>query len=240
MHARCFLILPILVGAVIFSPPCPAQEVASVDLTQVAARVDLRRPPATSPITGGYHHTQNTWPCYGSKHNVGSLHTSLVSLDRTKYHVGDESRFEVTVENAGSEPIRIPFSPHLADLQSADAGQQFAYYSLQISLWIEANGRWSANTAGSAVLYGADEHEGTMLTLKPGESIRIIANGHFDLDKDLIQLTLSGYPADRAYAQASLFREETLITPSQSATVAREVCISKTQGQTVPIQLSIQ
>jgi predicted DNA-binding transcriptional regulator AlpA len=32
-----------------------------------------------------------------------------------------------------------------------------------------------------------------------------------------------GHPADQANAQTSLFREETLITPTQSATVAREV-----------------
>ena len=78
-----------------------------------------------------------------------------------------------------------------------------------------------------------------MLTLNPGEWIRVVANGHFDLDKDLIKLTLSGYPADQAYAQASLFREQTLITASQSATAAREVCMFKTQGRTIPIQLSV-
>jgi hypothetical protein len=163
-----------------------------------------------------------------------------VSLDRTHYQVGDEPRFEVTIENTGSAPIRIPFSPHSADLQPSDPAQQFVYYGLKIGLRIAAGERWSVNTGGgSAILYGANDHPNTMLALNTGEWIRVIAKGHFNLDEDLIKLTASGYPADQASAEASVFREETLITPTKSATVEREVCISKIQGQTIPIQLTI-
>jgi hypothetical protein len=239
MHlCGCRIFLTLAVAAT-FYLPCPAQEVASVDLSKVGARLDLRRPPATSPITRGYQGVEDTRTCSDSTRDVGALRTSLVSLDSSHYKVGDKPRFEVTVENAGSKPLRIPFSPHLADLQPDDPGQQFAYYELQIALWIEANGRWKTNTAGSAILYGANEHANTMLTLNPGELMRVVADGHFDLDEDLIKLTLSGYPADRAYAQASLFSEQILITASQSATVAREICMSKMQGQTIPIELSV-
>ena len=37
---------------------CLAQEVASVDLTKVEARVDLRRPKATSDMTGAHSGAQ--------------------------------------------------------------------------------------------------------------------------------------------------------------------------------------
>jgi len=223
--------------ATIFSS-CSAQEVGSLDLTKVAARVDLRRPKASSRVTGGYSGVQSTSPCHDSTQNVRVLHTSLVSLDRAYYQVGDEPRFEVTIQNTGSVPIRIPFSPHLADLQPDNPAQKFAYNELQIALWIAANERWSTNMGGSAILYGADDRPNTMLTLKPGEWARVIAKGQFNLDVDLLKLTRSGYPADHAYAQTSIFRNETLITPIHSATVAREVCIAKTQGQDVPIQLT--
>jgi hypothetical protein len=106
-------------------------------------------------------------------------------------------------------------------------------------LWIAAGESWSTNTGGSAILYGANDHANTMLTLNPGEWIRVIAKGDFEVDEDLIRLTLSGHPADQANAETSLFRAETLITPTQSATVAREVCVSETQWQTIAIQLSI-
>jgi hypothetical protein len=149
-------------------------------------------------------------------------------------------QFEVTVENTGSAPIRIPFSPHLADLQPKDPAQQFAFYEFQIAfLLIEADDRWSTNSGGSAILYGSNDHANTMMTLNPGEWVRVIATGDIDLGEDLIKLTLSGYPANQANAETSLFRNETLITPTQSATVAREVCMAKTQGRPLPIQLPV-
>jgi hypothetical protein len=233
---RLFLTLAITAT---FALPCPGQEVATVDLTKVTARLDLRRPKATSPVTDGYHGTQDTQRCPDATRNAGALRTSLVSLDRTHYQVGDEPRFEVTVENVGASPIRIPFSPHLADLQPENPAEQFGHYELQIALWIAAGENWSTNTGGSAILYGAVDHANTMLTLNPGEWLRVIAKGDFDLAGQLIKLTLSGHPADQANAETSLFRNDTLITPTQSATVAREVCVAETQGQTIPMQLSI-
>lgn len=216
-----------------------AQEVASLDLTKVAARVDLRRPEASSPVTGGYSGTQQTSPCLDSTHKAGALRTSLVSLDRTHYQQEDEPMFEVTVENAGSTPVRIPFSPHLADLQPKNPAQKFAYSELQITLWIAAGKRWRTNTGGGVILYGANDHANTMLTLNPGEWVRVIGKGHLALGDDLVKLTMSGDPADRVYAQGSLYRQETLIMPTQSATLSREVCLAQTQGQSVPIHLTI-
>src|ERR1700680_1715098 len=180
-----------LAVAATFSSACSAQEVASVDLTEVAPRLDLRRPPATSPMTGGYNGAQETRSCFDTTHSTGSLHTTLVSLDRTHYQIGDKPRFEVTVENTGSAPIRIPFSPHLADLQPKDPAQQFTFYKFQIALWIAADDRWSTNSGGSAILYGANDHANTMMTLNPGEWVRVIATGDLNLDADVIKLTLS-------------------------------------------------
>jgi len=233
-------VILILASATLAFSGCAAQEVASLDLTKIAARVDLVRPKATSETSGGYSGVQYTSPCFDSTLKKGVLHTSLVSLDRTYYQVGDEPTFEVTLQNTGSVPIRIPFSPHLADLQPKNPAQKFAYYELQIALWIGANDHWSTNMGGSAILYGADDHANTMLTLKPGEWVQVVAKGHFDLDDDLLKLTRSAFPADHAYAQTALFREETLITARHSATVAHEVCVEQTHGQNVAMQLTIR
>lgn len=219
---------------------CLAQEVASVDLTKIEARVELRRPRATSPITGGYHGIKRTDPCRDSAHNAGALRASLVSLDRTHYQVGDASTFEITVENSSSEPIRIPFSEHLADLQPKDPSQKFSYSVLHIVLWIAGGERWSANTGGGGVLYGADDHPRTMLSLNPGQWARIVGHGRFTLPDDQLNAELiRSHPPDRVYAEASVYREETLITPTQSAIVEREVCVAHTPGQTVPIQMAV-
>jgi hypothetical protein len=241
MYSRRRPIHPVFLSlafAATFLSPCPAQEVASLDLTKVEVRLGFRRPQPTSPGPHGGG-AQEMRQCPDKTHNAGGLRATLLSLDRTHYQVGDEPRFEVIVENAGSAPIKVPFSPHLADLQPQDPAQEFGYQELQIELWIEAGEQWSANGGGSAILYGAADHANTMVTLNPGESVRIIAKGHFRLDDYPLKLTLAGNPVDQVNAQASLFRAKTLITPTQSATSIQEVCIAKTQGQSVPIELSI-
>jgi hypothetical protein len=231
-HPTRYLLLALAVAAPL-SPTCPAQELASLDLTKIEARVDLRRPKATTSAKGRYSGTEESTPCFDSKQKAGSLHTSLVTLDRTHYQIEDEPTFEVTVENDGLTPVSIPFSPHLTDLQPKNPAQKFAYFALVIELRIASGERWSTNAGGGVILYGSNDHPNTMLTLKPGEWVRVIGKGH------LIEFTSFGDPADQAYATASLFREETLITPTQSATVKREVCLAHTQGQSVPIRLSI-
>src|SRR6266481_7475027 len=216
-HSIGYLILALAVAA-LFSPLCPAQELASLDLTKIEARVDLRRPKATSLAKGGYSGTEETTPCFDSKQKTRSLHTSLVTLDRTYYQVEDEPTFEVKIENDGLTQVRIPFSPHLTDLQPKNPAQKFAYFALQITLWIASSERWSTNTGGSVILYGSNDHPNTILTLKPGEWVRVIGKGHLIRG----EFTSFSDPADRAYAETSLFRQDTLITATQSATVSRE------------------
>jgi hypothetical protein len=224
-----------------------------VDLTKVEARIDLRRPKATSPITPGLSGSE-TDDCpqdfphipqldagtqKASAHSGVALRASLVSLDRTHYQVGDTSEFEVTVENTGSGPIRIPFSPHLADLQPKDPTQKFSYSELQIVLWIAGGVHWSAGT-GSVSLVGGDDHPGTMLSLKPGQWARIIGEARFIPLRDLVDAeTIRSYPVDRVYATASVYRDQTLISATQSATVRGEICVAHPPGQLVPIQLTI-
>jgi hypothetical protein len=230
--------LPILAFATVVFSTCSAQEVASMDLTKVESRVDLRRPKATSRETGGYSGAQSTTPCFDSTHNTGALQTSLVSLDRTSYQVGEEPRFEVTLQNTGPVPVRIPFSPHLADLQPINPARKFGYYELQITLYIASGEQWSTNMGGTAILYGADDHADTMLTLKPGEWVRGVAKARHGLEGEIVELAKANSP-DHAWAQSSLFRDETLITPRHSATVADEICIAQTRGKTVPFQLTM-
>jgi len=218
---------------------CEAQEVGVVDLTKVTARTELRRPQPTrtsNKARGGFNKVQ---ACDSIK-NEGELRTTLVSLNHTHYQDGDEPKFEVTVENIASAPIRIPFSPHLADLQPENPAKKFAYSELHLRLWIAAGTDWDSTTGDGIVLYGAEDHAGTMLTLNPGESVRIIGKGKFLLPDDLMiaGLIRSGHDVDHAYAQSSLYRVQTLLPPKAAATVSREVCLRQTPGVTVPIALT--
>ncbi|HTS58334.1 MAG TPA: hypothetical protein VMH03_12345, partial [Terriglobales bacterium] len=123
--------------------------------------------------------------------------------------------------------------------QPSDPAEKFTYFKLEIALWIAGDGRWSTTTGG-AILYGADNRANTLLTLKPGEWVRVVAKGNLQLESNLVELSKSGFPADHVYAKSSLFREETLVTPRNSATVATEVCLTQTGEQGLPIHLTLR
>lgn len=216
---------------------CLAQEVGFVDLTRDTARTELRRPGST-PGTRQRGGILADHLCSNAAQTTDALRTTLVSLDRAQYRVGDEPTYEITVENVGSASLRIPFSPHLADLQPEDPAEKFAYSELRLLLWIAADKEWSANTGGGS-LYGDEDHADTMLTLNSGEWVRIIGKGKFVLPADgsVVERIHWGYAVDQAYAQVSLYGLETLLTPTATATISRETCLRQTHGESIPIAL---
>lgn len=219
---------------------CPAQEVGFVDLTKLTARTEFRRPPeiAKSNQAPGVAGLDDLFNCPDSVSNNGGLRTNLVSLDRSSYQVGDEPRFEITVENLDTMPLRIPFSPHVADLQPKDPAKKFSYSELQVELWI-AGKEWRSNGGGSFSLYGDENHAGTMLTLNQGEWVRIIGKGKFSLwADDPHEGVLSPQSVDRAYAEVALIRAETLLTANATARVRHKVCIGQTWGRSLPVLLA--
>jgi hypothetical protein len=118
-------------------------------------RTELRRPAlGNGDVSKGHNGASEIRDCDHPSSNAGTLRTTLVWLDRSEYAVGDLQKFEVRIENVGSRPINIPFSPHLADLQPQDAGQKFGFSELTVKLWI-GGARWDSDTGGSVTLYGA-------------------------------------------------------------------------------------
>lgn len=218
---------------------CRAQEVGSVDLTKVVARTELRRP-ASTPGTRQRGGIVADYRCSNATSGAGILRTTLVSVTgRPRYQIGDELTFEVTVKNVGTRPLKIPFSAHLADLQPENPAQKFGYSDLRLSLWAAAGMKWIVGIA-EVRLYGADDHTNTMLTLSPGEWVRI--TGHQDklcmpTDGSVVESIHSG-AVDHAYAQVSLYHMETLLTPTSAATVSREICLRQTRGEGMPIAIT--
>jgi hypothetical protein len=215
---------------------CTAQEIGFIDLTQVVARTEHRLP---APLNGevgsrraGAHEFHE---CTGPTKDAGAVRTTLVWLDRGEYSLGDKPRFEVLIENVGAVPVKIPFSPHLADLQPEDAGQKFGYYEMDVGLWIGGT-RWDANNGGLVALYGADTRAGSILKMHPGESVRIIGNGRIVLPG------LDFRPDTRdevshANARISIYDVETLSTATATALISHGVCPDQSQGPNVDMRL---
>jgi hypothetical protein len=218
---------------------CLAQEVGAIDLVRVKPRTELREPPKTQRPAGAPSGGQLTYRCFDSPKKTGQLRTTLVSLDRTHYQMGDSPIFEVTVENIGFSPLEVPFSPHLSDLQPADPSQKFAYSELRVTLWIGGK-HWSANTGGGITLYGATSHPDTMVSLHPGEWVRIVGKGDISLPSDgnVEDFIRRGDAVDHMNARVSLYKAETLLTSTAGGTVTREVCISQDEQQGVPVAVT--
>ena len=82
---------------------------------------------------------------------------------------------------------------------------------------------------------GADDHPGTMLTLQPGEWARIIGRGR--LSEDFLPLIRNGDVVSNANARVSIYRNETVLSASASATMSQGVCLNQSQGPTVAVRV---
>jgi hypothetical protein len=213
---------------------CVAQEIASLDLTQVAARARLRHPTEHNGVStvGSRTGIVAFDGCHASADLQPVLRATLLSLDRGQYTAGDHPRFQVRIENIGSVPIKLPSSIDLAELQPADAGQKFTYLEMRVDLWI-GGAQWTANTGGTVLLYGDDEHPDTMLTLQPGQSVRLTGMGWISLPGNEVS-----DPVSHVNASASLYNSETLLDATAAATVHHEVCRRELQGPSIPIAIT--
>ncbi len=102
----------------------------------------------------------------------GELRVNLTYLDRSEYFDGDTAEIETTIENVGKIPLQIPWTPHLAGLQPEDESAKFGVYELQVGLFLNWGERYSISL-GWLNLYGDPTQPGTIVTLSPGERVRI-------------------------------------------------------------------
>lgn len=217
-----------------------AQEVGFIDLTKIKARTEFRYPPPTGRADEPRgENLDDVFNCPHSGNDNAEFRTTLVSLDRSYYQVGDEPTFELTIENLVPAPLRIPFSPNVADLQPKDPAQKFSYSELQIELWI-AGKEWRQNGGGGFSLYGDENHPETLVTLNQGEWVRIVGEGRFSnpVQGPVSKLIRSGQTVDRAYADVSLIRDEILLTAKSTARIRHKVCLRETWGRSIPIVLT--
>jgi len=157
-----------------------AQEVRVVDLLNVNQRTELRFPPAPSDCIPGE-------PCVGG--GVGGLSVGDgepdprdpralgVALDRvTPTDITlDAFESEFRLLNTGLAPINVPVWPHLSDLQPSSESQPFSYLSIALEVHLSASGPAQDSGVGWIELYGSAEREDTIITLKPGEWVRVKA-----------------------------------------------------------------
>lgn len=100
-------------------------------------------------------------------------HALGVSLDyvSTKNVTLDAFGVEFRILNTGLVPIEVPIFPNLSDLQPPDETKSFNYLSL--ALVVKLEGPAEGMGFGRVELYAATDHEGTIVTLQPGQWVRV-------------------------------------------------------------------
>ena len=157
--------------------PLLAQQVKFIDLTTTKQRVELRIPPAP-PVEDGFG--AGGASLSGGDCGVGARdpRSLTVYLRNVIVRDGDPTRpfeIEFKVLNTGTVPLKLPVSPHLADLQPSDASATFTYMNLALA----AGPVEDRSAIGFVQLYGRPEVPDSMITLSPGEWLTVEARVEF-------------------------------------------------------------
>lgn len=154
---------PVIAAGIILlsSLPLPAlaQEIGYTDLTDNIFRERSRQ---TRTMGGGCSGDPHTAPDARSQVTV-----TVISLDKTRYRIGEEVTFEIKVMNSGKETIVVPWTPHLGDLEPADTRSSYKYrVGVVLLLFRDPEG---VQFPISESLYGSLNVAGTLRELSAGE-----------------------------------------------------------------------
>jgi hypothetical protein len=145
-----------------------AQVSSTIDLTGVVPR-DRARAPLIVTSSGG-----------GAGGN-GIMSQQKPFIDMTLLAVSLEPdatqpflRFEVKVENTGTENLEFPTDPNLADFEPERPTTPYSYTSAYMPLLLELKQQGNIVLSGMT-LYGSKDINGSMRTIKPNESLHIRA-----------------------------------------------------------------
>jgi hypothetical protein len=178
MTPTCRTVLFLLLAC---SVTARAQEIKYIDLSLAPQRAELRYPPAPQPdceagkpCTGGGYGGVGIADGGPDRRDPQALGVYLLRVTPTDIDPTKPFEAEFRILNTGIAPIEIPVSPHLADLQPSDESAAFSYFSLSLVVQVEGPQRGTPSV-GFVQVYGATDHEGTMLMVRPGEWIRVRA-----------------------------------------------------------------
>jgi len=153
---------PFLVAAMLlFSSPLRllAQEVGYIDTTDNLFRESTRTVRTFSGGCGGSPpSTQKPQP---------EVTVTLVSLDKSRYQVGEEVTFEIRVLNSGKETIAVPWTPHRGDLEPSDPKAPYRYrVGVVVLIFSDPEG---LQFVLADTLYGSPRVPGSLRELSPGQ-----------------------------------------------------------------------
>ena len=146
----------------------------SLAFAQVAT-IDTRGQQPTGPEVSI---TQGTGASAGGGAGSKVLELKLTIPLFTNLIVGDPFDYELLITNKSGKPIQLPQSVAWSDIDDGTEREQH-YQWLDASFDIFGGGTALGVMSANLVLYGKPSNPATMVTLKPGDSLRILASANF-------------------------------------------------------------
>lgn len=157
----------------VFAVSSISQEAGYKDL----AEIELRE--AKEPIGGG------SGSCGISSHEPApttSLNITLMSVDQTRYVLGDDVESVVKLTNVGNGPVLLPWDPHTADFEEKALDGDYRYVGISMLLEL-SDGREKFLIAGWH-LFGSADVAGSLLELQPGNWVQVRAKSKLQFFSD--------------------------------------------------------
>ena len=157
------------------------------------------------------------------------IRITLLSLDKRSYKLGDESVFDVALENISKEAVQIPWSPDSSIgspfNDSSPPGNLLAVISLVVGN--KTLGEYQASTYG---LYGSRTVPGSLKTLQPGQRVRIRVPGRWQFYTEEATDRLSRNPGQELSIKARIFMADSNSNPPRPATSVNSLLIKLNKG----------
>lgn len=171
----------------VFAVSSISQEAGYKDL----AEIELRE--AKEPIGGG------GGSCSFSSHEPApttSLNITLISVDQTRYVMGDDVESVVKLTNVGKGPVLLPWDPHTADFEEKALDGDYRY--VDISMLLELSDGREKNLIAGWHLLGSPDVAGSLLELQPGSWVQVRAKSklQFFSDNEFQHRLYSGQETD--------------------------------------------
>jgi hypothetical protein len=208
-----------------------AQEIGWLDLTDLHPRERIRTPHAGNVACGGGG--------TGFEPSL-SANITLMHLDRTSYSVGEEVTYEVKMQNTGKEPIEIPWTPHLGELEPGDPSESYTYLHATISLdFTEAYSNRSFSIYANS--YGSSDLAGTTRKLLPGETIFVRARQELQTYEEWWQHRIKDSAPLNVKVSANLMLNKVTYSPGEknNAAIDQSVCIPVRTGTGVSLDAAL-
>lgn len=156
---KLLLFAAVMICAALFPLWAVAQEVGYIDLSDNVFRDGS---PQTRLRGGGC----GTSP-HSAQDSQSEVTATIVSLDKTRYRIGEEATFEIKVMNTGNKTILVPWTPHSGDLEPAESHS--SYKLLMATISIEFKDPEGFYFSISEYLFGSRKVAGSLRELSPGQ-----------------------------------------------------------------------